>query len=346
MSKSFGNVVDPLDWIDRYGADATRFTLARGANPGSDVPVSEEWCQGSRNFCNKLWNATRFAMMNGATVAGELPAQAELNAVDRWILSRLQHVIAEVDEEFAGYEFAKVCDTLYHFAWDDVCDWYVELSKPVLAAGGPEADKTRRVVGHVLDQLLRLLHPVIPFVTEELWTGLTGGSTVVTAAWPAAEPGRVDDAAEDELAALQKVVTEVRRFRSDQGLRPGQRVNAALTGLGNVGIDVHETLIRSLVRLETPTDGFAATATLAVTGGITVDLDTRGTIDVAAERARLEKDRAAAEKEAAQCRAKLGNDAFVGKAPEQVVTKIKDRLATAEADLARIAAAIEALPSA
>ncbi|MFI7545003.1 valine--tRNA ligase [Actinoplanes sp. NPDC049599] len=345
MSKSFGNAVDPLDWIDRYGADATRFTLARGANPGSDVPISEEWCQGSRNFCNKLWNATRFALMNGATVEGELPASAELSSVDKWILSRLQHVIAEVDEQLATYEFAKACDTLYHFAWDDVCDWYVELSKPVLATDSAEAVRSRRVLGHVLDQLLRLLHPVIPFVTEELWTVLTGAESVVVAAWPAADPARVDDVAEEELAALQKVVTEVRRFRSDQGLRPGQRVNAALTGLGNVGIDVHEPLIRSLARLDAPGTEFTATATLAVTGGITVDLDTRGTIDVAAERARLDKDHAAAEKEAAQCRAKLNNDAFIGKAPEQVVAKIKDRLAAAEADLARIAAARRALPS-
>jgi valyl-tRNA synthetase len=345
MSKSYGNVVDPLDWIDRYGADATRFTLARGANPGSDVPISEEWCQGSRNFCNKLWNATRFALMNGATVDGPLPDPAELSTVDRWILSRLQHVIAEVDEQFAAYEFAKVCDTLYHFAWDDVCDWYVELSKPVLAAGGAEADRTRRVLGHVLDQLLRLLHPVIPFVTEELWTVLTGAETVVTAPWPTADRVRIDDAAEEELAALQNVVTEVRRFRSDQGLRPGQRVNAALTGLGNVGIDGHEPLIRSLARLDAPGPEFAATATLAVTGGVTVDLDTRGAIDVAAERARLEKDRAAAEKEAAQTRAKLDNAAFAGKAPEAVVAKIKERRAKAEADLARITAALNALPS-
>jgi valyl-tRNA synthetase len=343
MSKSFGNVVDPLDWIDRFGADATRFTLARGSNPGTDVAVSEEWCQGSRNFCNKLWNATRFAMMNGATVAGELPPTAELSTVDRWILSRLQHVIAEVDEQFEGYEFAKVCDILYHFAWDDVCDWYVELSKPVLSGGGVEAERSRRVLGHVLDQLLRLLHPVMPFVTEELWTVLTGADTVVTASWPAAERSRVDDEAEAELAALQKVVTEVRRFRSDQGLRPSQRVSAALTGLGNVGIDMHEPLIRSLARLDAPAEDFAATATLAVSGGVTVDLDTRGTIDVAAERARLLKDQAAAEKELAQCRSKLGNEAFIGKAPEAVVAKIKDRLATAESDLTRIAAALEAL---
>ncbi|WP_045748445.1 valine--tRNA ligase [Actinoplanes rectilineatus] len=346
MSKSFGNVVDPLDWIERYGADATRFTLARGANPGSDVPISEEWCQGSRNFCNKLWNATRFALMNGATVEGPLPDKAALSAIDKWILSRLQHTIAEVNEQFDSYEYAKVCDTLYHFAWDDVCDWYLELSKPVLAGEGAAADNTRRVLGHVLDQLVRLLHPVIPFVTEELWIALTGGETVMRAAWPAVDHDLVDGGAEEELAALQKVVTEVRRFRSDQGLKPGQRVTAALTGLGNVGIDTHEPLIRSLARLDVPGADFTATATLAVTGGITVDLDTRGAIDVAAERARLEKDRVAAEKEATQCRAKLNNEAFVGKAPEQVVAKIKDRLAAAEADLVRTADALAALPSA
>ncbi|GFJ92001.1 valine--tRNA ligase [Phytohabitans rumicis] len=344
MSKSFGNVVDPLDWIERYGADATRFTLTRGANPGGDVPVSEDWCQGSRNFCNKLWNATRFALLNGAHVRGELPA--ELTPVDRWILSRLQHVIGEVDGLFESFELAKVCDVLYHFAWDDVCDWYVELAKPVLAAGGPAAANTQRVLGHVLDQLLRLLHPVIPFVTEELWTALTAGETVVTASWPVGVPELVDDAAEAELATLRRVVTEIRRFRSDQGLRPAQRVEARLDGLAAAGVAAHEPLIRSLVRLDDAGAGFAATAQLAVTAAVTVALDTRGAIDVAAERARLEKDRAAALKEAEQCRAKLDNPAFVGKAPEPVVSKIKERLSAAEADLARIATALEALPAA
>ncbi|MFC0506910.1 valine--tRNA ligase [Micromonospora costi] len=345
MSKSFGNVVDPLDWIDRFGADATRFTLARGANPGGDVPVSEEWCQGSRNFCNKLWNATRFALMNGAHTDGPLPAADQLSTVDRWILSRLAHVTAEVDEQFEAYEFAKVCDLLYHFAWDDVCDWYVELTKPVLAEGGPAAEATRRVLGHVLDQLLRLLHPVIPFVTEELWIALTGGETVMRAAWPVADRAWVDDAAEAEVGTLQRVVTEIRRFRSDQGLRPTQRVVARLDGLTGAGIAAHEPLIRSLARLDAAGDGFQASATLAMPGDVSVALDTRGSIDVAAERARLTKDRAAAEKEVAQARAKLDNPAFVGKAPEHVVGKIRDRLAAAEADLVRIDAALEALPS-
>jgi valyl-tRNA synthetase len=339
MSKSFGNVVDPLDWIERFGADATRFTLARGANPGSDVPVSEEWCQGSRNFCNKLWNATRFALMNGAHTDGPLPPAEQLSTVDRWVLSRLQHVIDEVDEQFDRYEFAKVCDTLYHFAWDDVCDWYLELSKPVIA----DSTETRRVLGHVLDQVLRLLHPVIPFVTEELWLGLTGGESVVVAEWPTPDKSYVDDAAEVEIASLQKVVTEVRRFRSDQGLRPGQRVAARLSGLAELGLAAHEPLIRSLARLDGAGEDFAASATLAITGGVTVALDTRGSIDLAAERARLEKDRAAAQKEQAGAIAKLGNAEFLSKAPEAVVGKIRARLESAEADLARIDAALATL---
>ena len=345
MSKSFGNIVDPLDWIERFGADATRFTLARGANPGADVPISEEWCQGSRNFCNKLWNATRFALLNGATTNGALPKAAQLSTVDRWILSRLQHVIGEVDRQFDDFEFAKVCDILYHFAWDDVCDWYLELSKPVLAAGGRPADTTRRVLGHVLDQLLRLLHPIVPFITDELWSALTGEETMVTGEWPGADGSYVDDPAERLLLTLQRVVTEVRRFRSDQGLRPGQNVAAQLTGLEPAGLAELETLVRSLARLDEPTGAFQATATLALTGGVGVALDTRGSIDVAAERARLEKDRAVAEREAAQCRAKLDNPSFTDKAPEAVVAKIRERLAVAEADLVRIAAGLEALPA-
>jgi valyl-tRNA synthetase len=344
MSKSFGNAVDPLDWMDRYGSDALRFTLARGANPGVDVPIGEEWVQGSRNFCNKLWNATRFALLNGATVDGVLPAADELSPVDRWMLSRLHHVIGEVDGHLEQYEFAKACETLYHFAWDDVCDWYLELSKPVLAAGGEAADRTRRVLGEVLDTLLRLLHPVIPFVTDELWQGLTGGGSVMVAAWPVADPGRFDAAAESELAALRRVVTEVRRFRSDQGLKPGQRVATRLTGLDAVGLSSHESLIRSLARLDEPTGGFAATATLAVSGGTKVELDTRGTIDVAAERARLGKDLKATEKELTQCRAKLSNESFLAKAPEPVVAKIRERLAAAEREHARLTVALDALP--
>ena len=335
MSKSFGNVVDPLDWVERYGADATRFTLLRGANPGGDVPVAEEWAQGSRNFCNKLWNATRFALMNGAHVDGPLPE--ELTTADRWVLSRLQKVIAEVDAHLEGSEFAKACETLYHFAWDEVCDWYLELAKV------QQGEATRRVLGEVLDKLLRLLHPVIPFVTDELWTALTGQDSLVVAAWPQAAPEYVDDRSEVVIESLQRLVTEVRRFRSDQGLKPGQKV-AAVLGFGASPLREHEEAIRSLLRLTLPGDTFAATAKLPVEE-VTVELDTAGAIDVRAERARLDKDLAAARKEVEQVTRKLGNADFVAKAPEAVVTKNRERLAQAEADIARLEAQLSALPS-
>ncbi|GAA5080793.1 valyl-tRNA synthetase [Thermocatellispora tengchongensis] len=340
MSKSFGNVVDPLDWIERYGADATRFTLLRGANPGSDVAISEEWAAGSRNFCNKIWNATRFALMNGATVAGELP-DTGLTAADRWILSRLQSVIRAVDEASEEFEFAKVADLLYHFAWDEVFDWYVELAKIQLAAG---LDHTRLVLGHVFDALLRLLHPMIPFVTEELWRALTGRESIVVASWPVADSRYDAPEAEEEIRAVQHLVTEVRRFRSDQGLKPGQRVAARLA-LAGTPLAAHEPAIRTLLRLDPAGDGFNATARVVV-GTVAVEIDTAGAIDVAAERKRLEKDLAAARKEAAQSAGKLGNEQFMAKAPEDVVAKVRARATQAEADIARLEAQLAALPPA
>lgn len=341
MSKSSGTAVDPLDWMDAYGADAVRFTLARGANPGADVPIGEDWVQGSRNFCNKIWNATRFALMNGATIEGELPAAEQLTAADRWILSRLNATVAEADALYDDYQFAKLADLLFHFAWDEVFDWYVELSKTTLAKGGAQADASRRVLGEVLDVTLRLLHPVVPFVTDTLWTTLTGAESLVVTEWPK-DSGFRDAAAESEIATLQQVVTEVRRFRSDQGLKPGQRVPAQLELAGTVLVP-HEDAIRSLLRLTEPEAGFHATASLPVAGA-TVALDLSGTIDVAAERKRLAKDLAAAEKEKAQTSGKLGNEAFLAKAPDDVVAKIRTRQAAAEADIARITAQLASLP--
>jgi len=350
MSKSRGNTVDPLDWIDRFGADATRFTLARGASPGGDVAVSEEWVTGARNFCNKLWNATRFALLNGATVPPvppSLPSGDRLTAADRWILSRLAVVTAEVDAYFEDYEFGKLCETLYHFAWDEVCDWYLELAKAALP--GPAGQTTREVLGYVLEALLRLLHPVIPFVTEELWTALTGGDTVMTAPWPGQRPGAAaaeshrDLAAEREIASVMRLVTEVRRFRSDQGLRPGQQVPAMLTGLGATALAAHEGSIRALLRLSAPGAGFRPTASV-VAEGVTVELDTAGVIDVAAERRRMEKDLAAARAEAGQAERKLANDSFLARAPAEVVAKTRDRLEAARADIARLTGRLAALP--
>jgi valyl-tRNA synthetase len=372
MSKSRGNTVDPLEWIDRFGADAVRFTLARGSNPGSDTSVSEEWAAGSRNFCNKLWNATRFALLNGASVERQPgtngPFDTEKNrtkqhpqpgaglaVADRWILSRLSAVIAEVDGLLEQFEFGKACDALYHFAWDEFCDWYLELAKVPLAAAQADgataadaaaADRTKNVLGFVLDQMLRLLHPVMPFVTDELWTALTGQDSVMMAAWPTFAGD--DKAAEAEVASLMRLVTEIRRFRSDQGLRPGQRVPARLVGIAATPLADHEPSIRSLLRLTEPADApdapdaFNVSASLAVEG-VTVELDLAGTVDVAAERARMEKDLAVARKEAAQMAAKLGNPGFTGQAPADVVAKSRQRQADAEADIERLEARLASL---
>ncbi|RKS73826.1 valyl-tRNA synthetase [Motilibacter peucedani] len=340
MSKSKGNAVDPLTWMDAYGSDALRFTLARGANPGTDVPISEEWVQGGGRFCNKLWNATRLALLNGASV-GELPESGALTVADRWILSRLHATVAEVDAAYDSYQFAKATDALYHFTWDEFCDWYLELAKVSLAQGGEEADGTRLVLGHVLDVLLRLLHPIVPFVTEALWTALTGGESVVVAEWPQALPERADGVAEAEVEAVQRLVTEVRRFRSDQGVKPGQRVPAKVTGLGV--LSAHEEAIRTLLRLSEPGAEFSATASLPI-GKVVVELDLSGTIDVPAERRRLEKDLAAAQADNARAVAKLGNEAFLAKAPDAVVDKVKAQLAAVEADIARITQQLRDLP--
>ena len=342
MSKSRGNTVDPLDWMDRFGADATRFTLARGANPGSDLAISEEWAAGSRNFCNKLWNAVRFALLNGAHVPAAELTPAAYSVPDRWILSRLSAVIAEVGELFEQFEFGKVCDVLYHFAWDEVCDWYLELAKVPLASGDEgAAETTRQVLGFVLDQLLRLLHPVMPFVTDELWTALTSQDSVVVAPWPAFS--YTDPTAEAEISSMMALVTEVRRFRSDQGLRPGQRVAARLVGIEATPLAGHEEQIRSLLRLTAPADGFAASASLAAED-ITVELDVAGAVDVAAERRRLEKDLAAARSEADQAERKLANADFTAKAPVAVVDKTRQRLAAAQSDVARLQDRLSALP--
>jgi valyl-tRNA synthetase len=267
--------------------------------------------------------------------------------VDRWLLSRLAAVTAAVDAGYEDYQFAKATEALYHFVWDEVCDWYLELAKAPLRAGGRPAEVTRRVLGEVFDVVLRLLHPVTPFVTEALWTALTGGESLVVAPWPTTDAARrlppVDAAAEAEVEALQRLVTEVRRFRSEQGLRPGQRVAARISGLGPV-LAEHEIEIRELARLEQPGAAFAATAALSA-GEVRVEFDLSGAIDVAAERKRLAKDLASAVKEREQAAAKLGNEQFLAKAPEQVVAKIRERLAAAEAEVARLEGQLAALPA-
>ncbi|TDD43947.1 valine--tRNA ligase [Saccharopolyspora elongata] len=347
MSKSAGNTVDPLVWMDTYGTDALRFTLARGANPGTDSPISEEWVAASRSFCTKLFNATKFAMMNGAKVPERLPDRGELTDADRWILDRVDQLVSDVDELLEDFQFAKATEALYHFTWDEFCDWYLELSKVQL--DGERAERTREVLGYVLDVLLRLLHPTIPFITETLWTALTGRESVVIADWPKASGAVADPAAAERIAAAQKLITEIRRFRSDQGLKPGQRVAAKLGGIAELGLADHVPAVQSLARVTEPADGFTSSASIEVGlagGNVSVELDLSGAVDVAAERKRLAKDLAVAEKELAGTDKKLNNPAFLDKAPADVVEKIKARRETAQADIARINARLAALPGA
>ncbi len=345
MSKSRGNGIDPLEWITAYGADALRFTLARGAQPGGDLSVGEPHALASRSFVTKLFNATKFALMNGAR-PGELPDRATLTDADLWIIDRLDAVRAEVDAAFDAYEFGKACEALYHFAWDELCDWYLELTKVQFAADDARAESTRTVLGSVLDAVLRLLHPVIPFVTESLWRALTGGESIVIADWPQATGQAADQGAAQRIADTQRLITEIRRFRSDQGLADKQKVAAKLIGVAAAGLTELERSITDLARLTAPGDDFAATASVEVRlsgATVTVELDTSGAVDLDAERRRLEKDLAAAQKELAGTTAKLGNEAFLAKAPEQVVDKIRTRRDVAAAEVERIGARLAEL---
>jgi len=345
MSKTVGNTVDPNEWMDVYGTDATRFALARVANPGVDAPIGDDNVAAARNFGTKLWNAARFALANGASPA--LPLPSTPTDADAWILGRLHEVTAQVDALLEDFQFAKATEALYHFTWDELCDWYLELAKPQLASAGT-AEGTRAVLGHVLDVLVRLLHPVSPFLTEALYQALTGAETVVTAPWPTAVGVPVDTGAARRIADLQTLVTDVRRFRTEQRVPDKRRVAARLVGLDEAGLGAHRGAIGALVRLDEPAAEFTPTATVevALSGGtVVVELDTSGAIDVAAERSRLGRDLAAAQKELDQAAKKLDNPAFVAKAPAHVVDDIRGRQAKAAADLERITARLEALPT-
>jgi valyl-tRNA synthetase len=339
MSKSRGNVIDPLEFMDKYGADALRFTLARGANPGTDQALAEDWIGGSRNFATKLWNATRFAMMNGATVSGDLPAVDSLNAIDKWILSRLSETISETTDLLEKYEYARACELMYHFAWDDLCDWYLELSKEAFASGNAEGSK--RVLGYVLDQLFRLMHPVMPFITEQMWTTLTGGESLVVAQWPVANAAHVDKKAEALIAQLQEIITEVRRFRNDQGIKTSLKIPGRIVATGDIA--KYASAVAFVVRMEL---GDITPSARCEAAGVTIEFDLTGSIDVVAERARLEKDLATASKDKQTAEVKLNNQGFMAKAPENVVVEIRERLAKTTADIERITAALAALPQA
>nr|WP_274707299.1 valine--tRNA ligase [Corynebacterium curieae] len=350
MSKSLGNGIDPMDWVRDYGADALRFTLARGANPGVDLPLGSDAAAAARNFATKLFNATKFALMNGAGVAA-LPNREELTDADRWILDRAEEVRAKVDAYLDDYQFAKANELLYHFTWDELCDWYLEIAKTQIPRDGmsEQGRNTQIVLGRVLDVVLRLLHPTMPFVTEVLWKALTGGESIVVAPWPTVADTN-GGATKDEVAARRiedadKLITELRRFRSDQGVKPSQKVPGRLD-FAAADLAGQEELVRNLANTTTPGEDFDPSASIEVRlsqATVEVTLDTHGAVDVEAERKRLEKDLAKANKELEQTGKKLGNENFLSKAPEEVVNKIKERQQVAREEVERITSRLEGL---
>ncbi|MEQ9999504.1 valine--tRNA ligase [Corynebacterium segmentosum] len=350
MSKSLGNGIDPMDWVRDYGADALRFTLARGANPGVDLPLGSDAAAASRNFATKLFNATKFALMNGAGVA-PLPSRTELSDADRWILDRAEEVRTQVDAYLDDYQFAKANELLYHFTWDELCDWYLEIAKTQIPRDGEtvEGRNTQIVLGRVIDVVLRLLHPTMPYVTEVLWKALTGGESIVIAPWPTVADTN-GGATKDAVAARRiddadKLITELRRFRSDQGVKPSQKVPGRLD-FAAADLQGQEELVRNLANTTAPGEDFNPSASIEVRlsqATVEVTLDTHGAVDVEAERKRLEKDLAKANKELEQTGKKLGNENFLAKAPEEVVNKIRARQDIAREEVERITSRLEGL---
>lgn len=354
MSKSFGNVIDPLDLIAEYGADATRFALLRSASPGVDVPLSVEWVDGERKFANKLWNAVRFGLTTlDGTTPGDLPAAEDLNLADRWILSRLEDARAKVDEAFDGYEWAIACRTLRSFAWDDLADWYLEAAKSRLYGDDEAAKATARaVLARVLDDLLHLLHPLMPFVTETLWRSLVGSeggnASLMVDTWPEARTTR-DDTSEQDFAVVQDLVTELRRFRSQNDVPPSRRFPVTIATSRADLLDEQRDLILALAGIDDVTFVDAlpdaeGTSTVSFGAG-ECQISLAGLIDVAAELARLEKELDNARGELARNEGKLSNEKFVANAPDAVVQQSRDKADAAKTAITDIEQQITALQS-
>ena len=352
MSKSKGNVIDPLDLIDRYGADALRFTLTALAVQGRDVKMSEGRVEGYRNFCTKLWNAARFCQMNGASPVQGFDPGAATEPVNRWLIGKLAAASGEASEALAAYRFNDYANGLYQFVWATFCDWYLEFAKPLLLEGSaPVQAETRAVAGWTLDQILILLHPVMPFVTEELYAAMAerDGALLVDRPWPDAAALARDGDAEQQLDWVIRLISTVRAMRVDANVPPGARIALKLrAGDGTVASRVagHRRLIESLARIESVELIEAEAPKGSVQGvcdGTTVILPLVGVIDVAAERARLDKELARLSAEIARLHKKLENPGFLAKAPAEVVATERERLEAAALAQAKLSEAAQRL---
>ncbi|RTL65250.1 MAG: valine--tRNA ligase, partial [Hyphomicrobiales bacterium] len=351
MSKSKGNVVDPLKLIEEFGADALRFSMAAMASQGSDVKFSTKRIEGYRNFATKLWNAARFAEMNECVRQKDFDPAAVTGTLNRWIAGEVERTAAAVTAAIEAYKFNEAAAAVYDFTWGTFCDWYLELAKPILN-GEDEAGKaeTRAMAAWVLDQVLKLLHPFMPFITEELWervveVGEKRDSMLCLAQWPK-YAGLSNEAADEEIGWLIGLVSEVRSVRSEMNVPAGAKIPLVLVGASDAvkaRARHHADIIERLARLESIDFATAVPKGSAqiVIGETTAALPLAGVIDMGAERARLLRE---IEKTAAEIKkidAKLSNAGFVAKAPPEVVEENRERKADFEAMTAKLQAALK-----
>ncbi|MBD3769088.1 MAG: valine--tRNA ligase [Rhodobacterales bacterium] len=336
MSKSKGNVMDPLELIDEYGADALRFTMGRMAGQGRNIRLSKQAVEGNRNFATKLWNAARFAEMNECGAPGEIDFDEIKSPVNRWILGELSQCVADVTKGIEDYRFDDGAGAIYRFVWNTFCDWYLELIKPLLGGMDDAAkSETRKVCGYVLDETLKLLHPFMPFVTEELWDRRAPGRAfdqgfLMGQDWPVFN-GFHDEAAAEEVNWVIDLITELRSLRNDLGVPAGAKIPLALVKAG-VEIEIrtmrHEDVLKRLARLEdiTFTDATPKGAVTAVFGKTVAALQIADFVDVEEARKRLDKELGQIEKDITSTEKKLSNENFVARAPEEIVEENRQRL--------------------
>ncbi len=351
MSKSLGNGIDPLEVIAQYGADALRLTLILGSTPGNDTRFSEEKIRASRNFANKLWNAARFVMMNlPGDFAPGLPRADRLDLSDKWVLSTLNHLAAAVTEHLEKFELGLAAQKVQDFIWEVYCDWYIEIAKVRLNAADPaEADAARKVLVYVLCQALKLLHPFMPFITEEIYRALPGtGESIMVEQWPVFCKELDFAADEADFEMLMDYIKAVRNLRAEMGVHPAKRTSmiietAETAAFGRSGDYLAKFAFATDVTLTETYEGPTAGMAQAITHNARGFIPMMELIDREKELARLEKEKASAEKEIAQFSRQLENEGFVSKAPAQVVEEIRQKLARAKEKLARVEQSIQGL---